>query len=159
MLLFDPVDTVLTADMGTAFSGAILASELNGFSGGGGGINVVVVWPRTERVSLPDTGVFVAPTDSVTVTIEIDTVASALDEYSPTRAQVTVFPNPVQHQVAVLATEPIEYLQLLDAQGRVVLTEYQRAVLNLELLAAGAYSLRVQLRDGSTAVYRLVRTP
>jgi hypothetical protein len=149
----------LSSGASAPFSGQIPATELYGFSGGGGGITVIVVWPRTERTTLPDSNVFVAPNDTATATITIDTLVALPEGLRPTTAGVRVFPNPVQSQVAVLADSPIEHVRLLDATGRTVLVEHHNAVLNLAAFPPGTYTLVVHMRDGTAAACRLVHTP
>ena len=72
--------------------------------------------------------------------------------------QVRLFPNPAQDRVTVVADTPVKGLDLLDAQGRLVLTASPtgtRSTLDLRGLMPGFYAVRIHTTV-QTHVHRLV---
>ncbi len=76
-------------------------------------------------------------------------------------ADVSVFPSPAHGSFTVRSTEQrIKGLELIDAGGRVVaihqLSATQQALITVDGLAAGIYTVRTTLADGARASSRLV---
>ncbi|MBK9514594.1 MAG: T9SS type A sorting domain-containing protein [Flavobacteriales bacterium] len=72
--------------------------------------------------------------------------------------QVRLFPNPAHDRVTVMADTPVKGLELLDAQGRLVLTASPtgtRSTLDLRGLMPGFYAVRIHTTV-QTHVHRLV---
>ncbi len=111
-----------------------------------------------DRYITPDTGYGYGIANGC----DADTLLSILDAVAdPASAlQLAVFPNPGSASVAIAASAALREVELLDAQGRVVLRahgEGSQVQLATSGLPAGVYLARAVLVDGSVILSRWVK--
>ncbi len=71
---------------------------------------------------------------------------------------ISIYPNPANNQVTITSVENIKSLELMDIQGRILLTQTVGAKMSrlpVSNLARGVYLVNIQC-DGGTAVRRIV---
>ncbi len=94
--------------------------------------------------------------DTVNVTVSLCTGI----EESETMSEIRVYPNPASAIVTV-EVDDMQQVQLLDVSGRLLETQnaqnLNRLDLNISVVPAGVYFLRVTVNDGSVVSKRLVK--
>jgi hypothetical protein len=83
---------------------------------------------------------------------------TAIHEVAPEQITVSIYPNPASDQVTIIAGDNIKTLQLMDIQGRILISQTVGAKmfrLPVSNLAKGVYLVNIQC-DGGTVVRRIV---
>jgi hypothetical protein len=88
----------------------------------------------------------------------VDCSLSSLDEQG--LLEVTCYPNPVSDQVTIVASQPIERVQIYSEIGSVVLEEVPHSLsasLNLSQLSTGVYMVHIYSESGHSTIERIVK--
>lgn len=80
---------------------------------------------------------------------------AGMNEINKTGAQVLVYPNPANEMVTISSSSPIERLEILDINGRIVKEAELSSSINVKGIAPSVYTVRIQTKEG-IATKRLV---
>lgn len=88
-------------------------------------------------------------------------MTSSLQEATPPAEALLLYPNPANDILRINAAQPLQRLEVIDLQGRVVLHQplsgnTTQASLQLNHLPKGMYMLRVHYSGGQTAIRRFL---
>ena len=85
-------------------------------------------------------------------------VAASVNEVKDGALSVSVFPNPANAQINIVAAENIQMLEMTDIEGRLVLQKgvtENRTTINTSIFARGVYLLKVK-SEGRSVVKKIV---
>ncbi|MDP1745137.1 MAG: T9SS type A sorting domain-containing protein, partial [Bacteroidota bacterium] len=73
-----------------------------------------------------------------------------------------IYPNPFKDEVFVSIYNDFQSIQLVDIQGRVLLTKlnaskHNLVVLNTESFANGLYFIRIKYNDNNSSTYKIIK--
>ena len=95
-----------------------------------------------------------------TTTIEYQDIYLGLDAgLSAPKLDISFYPNPASDWCYFQTAMPIDYLEIMDASGRIVLRHENAALqgyFDISALPNGTYTIRIQARTG-VAVKKLVK--
>lgn len=115
--------------------------------------------PAELRFKLRAANLAPANTDtcSFTDTIKISIASNGVGTENPEKTEVSVYPNPAQDKVLIRHSVPLSLVQVYDLSGKVRLEVQKSNTIDLSLLPASVYMLRITDAEGNRIQKKLIR--